>query len=95
MGKDAFEGAVCLRLRKLPASFVVPTERQKLAAGRVIFIRRVSPAGTVSVLSQSYRVGKRHRGVYLRLVIDTGRGTPTAYLNGRVLRRWPYKLRNE
>jgi putative transposase len=84
-----------LRLRKLPASFVVPTERQELAAGRVTFIRRVSPAGTVSVLSQSYRVGKRHRGLYLRLVIDTGRGALTAYLNGRVLKRWPYKLRNE
>jgi len=84
-----------LRLRRLPASFVVPTERPKLAAGRVTFIRRVSPAGTVSVLSQSYRVGKRHRGLYLRLVVDTGRGTLTAYLNGRVLRRWPYELRNE
>lgn len=84
-----------LRLRKLPASFVVPTKRQKLATGRVIFIRRVSPAGTVSVLSQSYGVGKRHRGLYLRLVIDTGRGALTAYLNGRVLKRWPYKLRNE
>ena len=84
-----------LRLRKLPASFVVPTERQELAAGRVIFIRRVSPTGTVSVLSQSYRVGKRHRGLYLRLVIDTVRGTLTANLTGRVLRRWPYELRNE
>jgi hypothetical protein len=61
----------------------------------VIFIRRVRPAGTVSVLSQSYRLGKRHRGLYLRLVIDTGRGTLTAYLNGRVLRRWPSKLRNK
>jgi hypothetical protein len=84
-----------LRLRKLPASFVVPTQRQKLAAGRVTFIRRVSPAGTVSVLSQSFRVGKRHRGLYLRLVIDTGRGWLTAYLNGRVLKRWPYKLLND
>jgi putative transposase len=84
-----------LRLRKLPASFVVPTERQKLAAGRVTFIRRVSPSGTVSVLSQSYRVGKRHRGLYLRLVVDTARGWLTAYLNGRVLKRWPYKLRND
>ena len=81
-----------LRLLKLPASFVVPTERQKLSAGRVIFIRRVSPAGTVSVLSQSFRVGKRHKGLYLRLVVDTGRGRLTAYLNGRVLKRWPYKL---
>ena len=32
--------------------FVVPPERQKLAAGRVTFIRRVSVAGTVTVLSQ-------------------------------------------
>jgi putative transposase len=84
-----------LRLRKLPASFVVPTDRQKLAVGRVTFIRRVSPAGTVSVLSQSFRVGKRHRGLYLRLVIDTGRGWLTAYLNGRVLKRWTYKLLND
>jgi putative transposase len=84
-----------LRLQKLPANFEVPTDRQKLAVGRVTFIRRVSVAGTVTVLSQSYRVGKRHRGLYLRLVIDTGRGQLTAYLNGRVLKRWPYQLRNE
>jgi putative transposase len=94
-GKTPAQHRRGLRLRRLPASFVAPTDRQELAAGRVIFIRRVSAAGTVSVLSQSYRVGKRHRGLYLRLVIDTGRGTLTAYLNGRVLRRWPYKLRNE
>ena len=81
-----------LRLQKLPASFVVPTKRQPLAAGRVTFIRRVSAAGTVTVLSQTYRVGKRHRGLYLRLVVDTGRGWLTVYLNGRVLKRWPYKL---
>jgi putative transposase len=84
-----------LRLQKLPASFVVPTERLPLAEGRVTFIRRVSPAGTVTVLSQTFRVGKRHRGLYLRLVIDTGRGWLTAYLNGRVLKRWPYKLLND
>jgi putative transposase len=83
------------RLSKLPASFVVPTDRQPIAAGRVTFIRRVSPAGTVTVLSQSFRVGKRHRGLYLRLVIDSGRGWLTAYLNGRVLKRWPYKLLND
>ena len=48
-----------------------------------------------AMLSQTFRVGKRHRGLYLRLVIDTGRGSLTAYLNGRVLKRWPYKLLNE
>ena len=84
-----------LRLQKLPPGFVVPTGRLPLAAGHVTFIRRVSPAGTVSVLSQSFRVGKRHRGLYLRLVVDTGRGWLTAYLNGRVLKRWSYKLLND
>jgi putative transposase len=84
-----------LRLRKLPGGFVAPTERQPLAAGRVTFIRRVSAAGTVTLLSQAFRVGKRHRGLYLRLVVDTKRGTLTAYLNGRVLQRWPYKLLND
>jgi Winged helix-turn helix/Integrase core domain len=84
-----------LRLQKLPASFVVPTGRLPLAEGHVTFIRRVSVAGTVTVLSQTFRVGKRHRGLYLRLVVDTGRGRLTAYLNGRVLKRWPYELRND
>jgi len=84
-----------LRLQKLPASFEVPTGKLPLAVGRVTFIRRVSVAGTVAVLSASFRVGKRHRGLYLRLVVDTGRGWLTAYLNGRVLKRWPYKLLND
>jgi transposase InsO family protein len=84
-----------LRLQKLPANFAVPTEQHPRAAGRGTFIRRVSVAGTVTVLSQTLRVGKRHRGLYLRLVIDTGRGTLTAYLNGRVLKRWPYQLLND
>ena len=67
----------------------------RLAAGRVTFIRRVSVAGTVTVLSQTFRVGKKHRGLYVRLVVNTGRGSLAAYLNGRVLKRWPYKLLNE
>ena len=84
-----------LQLQKLPTSFEVPTGKLPLAAGRVTFIRRVSVAGTVTVLSQSFRVGKRHRGLYLRLVVDTKRGWLTAYLNGRVLKRWSYKLLND
>jgi hypothetical protein len=94
-GKTPAQHRRSLRLRKLPGGFVAPTERQPLAAGRVTFIRRVSVAGTVTLLSQTFRVGKRHRSLYLRLVVNTGRGTLTAYLNGRVLERWAYKLLNE
>jgi hypothetical protein len=94
-GKTPAQHRRGLRLRKLPASFVVPTGRLPLAAGRVTFLRRVSVAGTVTVLSQTFRVGKRHKGLYLRLVVDTGRGWLTAYRNGRILKRWPYKLLND
>jgi putative transposase len=84
-----------LRLQKLPASFVVPAGRLPVAAGRVTFIRRVSVAGTVKVLSQTFRVGKRRRGLYVRLVLDTQRSRLSAYLEGRLLKRWPYKLTNK
>jgi hypothetical protein len=40
-------------------------------------------------------VGKRHHGLYLRAVIDTDRGQLTAYLKGRVVKRWPYRLLND
>jgi transposase InsO family protein len=83
------------RLRKLPQRYEIPTEAVPLTAGRVTFLRRVSAQGTVSVLSQSFRVGKRHKGLCVKVVLDTGRGRLTAYLNGRVLKRWPYKLLNE
>jgi hypothetical protein len=32
---------------------------------------------------------------YLHLMIGTGLGLLTAYLNGRELKRWPYALPNE
>ena len=70
----------------------MPTGRLLLSAGRVIFYPPGEPGGTAPILSQSFRVGKWHKGLYLRLVVDTRRGWLTAYLNGRVLKRWPYKL---
>src|SRR5262249_33640618 len=74
------------RLQKLPPRYVVPTDALPLAAGRVVFIRRVGPKGFVEVLDQSYRVGQRHHGLYVRLVLDTQRGHLTAYLDGRVVK---------
>src|SRR5262249_33846689 len=83
------------RLQKLPPRYTVPLEPLPIAAGRVIFIRRVSWQGTVSVLSQSYRIGKRHNGLYVKLVLDTLHGHLTAYLDGRQIKRWPYRLLNK
>jgi hypothetical protein len=84
-----------LRLRNCRRASWCRRTGSRSRRGRVTFIRRASAAGTVSVLSQSFRVEKRHRGLYLRLVVDTGRGWLAACLNGRVLKRWPYRLRND
>ena len=48
------------RRQKLPTGCVVPRARLPLAAGRVLFLRRVSWAGTVTLLRPSLRVGQQH-----------------------------------
>lgn len=78
------------KLQKLPPRFAVPTDPLPLAAGRVTFIRQVTPNGNVHLLSQTFRVGKRLKGQYVKVVLDTQRAHLTVYVKGRVFKRWPY-----
>jgi hypothetical protein len=79
-----------LKLRKLPPSYVVPTEPLPVAAGRISFIRQVSPNGNVHLLSQTFKVGKRLKGEYVKVVLNTRRAHLTVYRQGRICKRWPY-----
>jgi putative transposase len=47
------------KLHKLPPAYLVPTEPLPIAAGRITFIRQVTPHGNVHLLSQTFKVGKR------------------------------------
>jgi transposase InsO family protein len=78
------------KLQKLPPRFVVPTALLPIAAGRVTFIRQVTPSGTVHLLSQTFKLGKRLKGQYVKAVLDTERAHLTVYVKGRVFKRWPY-----
>jgi transposase InsO family protein len=78
------------KLQKLPPRFVVPTEPLPVAAGRVTFIRQVTRQGNIHLLSQSYRVGKRLKGQYLKVVLDTQPAQLTVYVKGRIFKRWTY-----
>ena len=78
------------KLQKLPPRFRVPTEPLPLAAGRVTFIRQVTPNGNIHLLGLTFKVGKRQKGHYVKAVLDTQRQHLTIYLNGRVFKRWPY-----
>jgi hypothetical protein len=78
------------KLPKLPPGYLIPTEPLPIAAGRITFIRQVTPHGNVHLLSQTFRVGKRLKGEYVKVVLDTRRGHLTVYRQGRVFKRWPY-----
>jgi putative transposase len=81
-----------LKLQVLPAQFVVPTELLPIAAGRVTFIRLVTPHGNIHLLSQTFWIGKRLKGQYVKAVLDSAHSQLTVYVQGRVFKRWPYKL---
>jgi hypothetical protein len=78
------------KLHKLPPAYLVPTEPLPIAAGRITFIRQVTPHGNVHLLSQTFKVGKRLKGEYVKVILDTRRGHLTVYRQGRVFKRWPY-----
>lgn len=78
------------KLQKLPPRFTVPLTLLPVAAGRVTFIRQVTAHGNIHLLSQTFRVGKRLKSQYVKAVLDTQRRQLTVYLNGRILKRWPY-----
>jgi putative transposase len=81
-----------LKLQLLPAQFVVPTELLPIAAGRVTFIRMVTRHGNIHLLSQTFWMGKRLKGRYIKTVLDTAHGYLTTYVQGRIFKRWPYKF---
>jgi putative transposase len=80
------------KLQKLPAGYVIPTEPLPIAAGRITFIRQVTAQGNVHLLSQTFKVGKRQKGEYVKVVLDTRHGYLTVYRQGRVFKRWPYQF---
>lgn len=80
----------CIRIRKLPPNYVVPTEPLNIAAGHITFFRQVTAHGNVHLLSQTFFVGKRVKGEYVKVQLDTKRAQLTIYRQGRIFKRWPY-----
>jgi hypothetical protein len=78
------------KLQKLPPRFVVPTDALPVASGRVTFIRQVTVHGKIHLLSQTFHVGMRLKGQYVKVVLDTLRAHLTVYVKGRIFKRYPY-----
>ena len=79
------------RLRKLPANFTLE-QKPPIAAGKVTFIRLVSVQGTVNILDQSFKVGKRLKFQYVKVTIYTKYQKLKVYLKGKLVKEFPYPL---
>jgi len=80
------------RLRKLPANFTINGKKLPIAVGKVTFIRLVSTQGIVSILDQSFKVGKRLKYQYVKVTIYTKRQKLKIYHKGRLIKEFPYPL---
>jgi len=60
-----------IKIRKLPPHYVIPTEPLQIAAGYITFFRQVTAHGHVHLLSQTFFVGKRLKGEYVKVQLDT------------------------
>jgi putative transposase len=78
------------KLRKLPPAYLIPHDPLPIAAGRITFFRQVTAHGNVHLLSQTFQVGKRLKGEYVKVLLDTQRAHLTVYRQGQIHKRWPY-----
>ncbi|HSD84203.1 MAG TPA: DDE-type integrase/transposase/recombinase [Anaerolineae bacterium] len=83
------------RLHKLPAKFVIDVDHLPISAGKVIFIRAVSPHGMIDILEQDFKVGQRRQNQYVKAVLETPRQVLKVYHNGRLIKTFVYKLRKD
>ena len=56
-----------------PLPKLIPEGRLPLCAGRIHVMRQVDPQGTVAVFNETWTIGKRWMGEYVRATIDTAR----------------------
>lgn len=81
------------RLRMLPADFHLDFNNIPLAVGKVIFIRLVNQAGSVSILDEVVKIGRRFRFQYVKAVVETHPQRLKVYCNGRLIKSITFLLR--
>ncbi len=81
------------RLCRLPAKCTLHTEQIPVAAGKVLFLRWVGTHGSIDVLGESVKVGRRLHYQYVKAVLNTRTQTLRLYCNGRLVKQLNFKLR--
>ena len=81
------------RLRRLPANFHLDFNHIPLAVGKILFIRLVNQAGTISILDEVVKVGRRYRYHYVKAVLQTHPQRLKLHCNGRLIKSITFLLR--
>jgi putative transposase len=81
------------RLRMLPADFTLEARPLPIAAGEIMFLRRVSAQGTMNIPGEPLKVRKRWKFQHVRATLLTGAQRVRVYQNGRLVKQLRCKLR--
>ena len=90
--QTSYEHRSQLRLRKLSNSFKRHRKPIPICAGKISLIRLVRPDGTINVLGESFKVGKRRKGQYVKATIWTKSQQLRVYYRRRIIKKWKYQL---
>jgi hypothetical protein len=82
-----------LKVRRLPHNFARHRRPLPIGPGKVSFIRLVRSDGSITLLSERFRVGKRRKGQSVKATIFTKEQRLKVYWNGRLIKQWRYILR--
>ena len=80
------------RLRMLPANFKLDGRQLPISVGQVSFIRLVSAEGTISILEQRFKVGKRLKFQYVKATLHTRDQALKVYHKGHLIKQVDYEL---
>jgi putative transposase len=80
------------RLRKLPADCDLHRQKLPISVGKVSFIRLVSAQGTINILGQQCKIGKRLKFQYVKATLYTKYQVVKIYHQGRLVKQFDYKL---
>lgn len=80
-------------LRKLPADCQLHKEKKfPISVGRVSFLRLVREKGTIKILGQNFKIGKKLSYKYVKATLYTKEQTLKIYHKGRLVKQFDYPL---
>jgi transposase InsO family protein len=81
------------QVHKLPSHFTLDLEHLPVAAGKITLIRWVPVHGSIDVLGESVKVGRRLRFHYVKVSVETHTQRLKIYHNGRLIKQCGFQLR--